>query len=95
MPEQDNSRILPENINAPDIPESPRYFDFVPFPCTINTNYLKDQSKRYRDKETNAIFYSGIIEMEIRTVDKLYLGSGFVDFDSDAGLSSSTLIENG
>lgn len=64
----------------------PRNFDFVAFPRSVNNNY-KNIDNRYGE-------YSGIINLQINTVDNLYTGDGFWDYDQRMGFSTSTKIEN-
>ena len=66
----------------------PRNFDFVSFPEKVNNNYLNNIKNRYGK-------YSGAISLQIKTVDDLYTGSGFIDYDPKNGLTTSTDMEEG
>lgn len=67
---------------------APKNYEFVSFPQVVDCSYITDISKRTGE-------YSGVISLNIKVVDDLYIGSGTVDFDSRTGLSTKTMIENG
>ena len=68
--------------------EAPKNYAFVPFPQQVNTGYLRDLHRRRGA-------FSGSIQLQIKTVEPLYLGSGYTLFDEEAGLFGRTMLENG
>lgn len=66
---------------------APRNFDFVDFPKQVNTHYIKELKQRLGE-------FSGIIRLQIKTVDLLYLGNGFVEYEDKKGISSRSMTEN-
>lgn len=61
----------------------PDNYDFVPFPSSVNNTYVNDIQNRRGPN-------SGYAEIEITTVDNLYIGSGFSHYESGKGILSET-----
>lgn len=61
----------------------PDNYDFVPFPSKVNNTYITDIKKRHGNN-------SGYAEIEITTVDNLYIGSGFSHYETGKGILSET-----
>ncbi|MBO5266016.1 MAG: hypothetical protein IJZ65_04910 [Ruminiclostridium sp.] len=63
--------------------EQPKNYDFVPFPASVKNTYITDMKKRRGNN-------SGYAEIEITTVDNLYIGSGFSHYEAGKGILSET-----
>ncbi len=63
--------------------EQPMNYDFVPFPASVKNTYITDMKKRRGNN-------SGYAEIEITTVDNLYIGSGFSHYEAGKGILSET-----
>lgn len=74
-------------MNSGNVISAPRNFDFVDFPKQVNTSHVDDIKKRRGA-------FSGVIRLQIKTVDLLYLGSGFVEYEENKGISSRSMTEN-
>lgn len=68
--------------NQQNIPDN---YDFVPFPYEVKTDFVTSLSKR-RGK------LSGYADIEITTVDNLYIGSGFSEFRGNCIVSQTQTI---
>lgn len=68
----------------------PKNYDFVRFPEKPYVKYITSLAKRNDASETR---YSGYLELEIKTIDYLHIGSGFSRLDNRKLISEVSRIE--